>query len=1772
MKKILGLDIGTTSIGWAIVDAKDEKKANEINRKVPETDINNDRIGIHKDENGNNAVGVRIISQDVSRFEQGKPLNDSKGSTLTPTAQRRKYRGARRMKSRYKLRRGKLALLLDFLGMQPDKSYFTNKKGKRGENNDIGKAIYELRDKAIREPISLNEWGRIIIHLNQWRGYSSDRFKSVEKEDSDKGITSQVIAIEKSDDYSTFRKEREKEIPITYNTFIVSFENGDKIIEVRNKEHNESDFKINELYTYTFNDSEEIQGLRQVTKKKLNTESWAYKKKQINDSISQWCVTQDSTVGAYFYNNFYKESNLERIRNHTILRDWYEDEFDKIFNTQFENHKEQLQKYTIEDIVKKSFKDYQPILNEVLNKENFKEQLRFLIKDKIIYYQRPWQQAKNKGECPFEFVPDVKKEKEGLFVPNKHGKRGRDKNGKEIFLKGRSVIPRSHPLYQDFRIWQKINNLRIYLHTPSDKINLFDNPEIFKEVIGKSIEESKEILYHTLQDSKSKAWKSFCATELSLGDYLFDNEEQAKTSKKPLREYTDKETGEVLNCYFSVNFRKRKKDGTYADLPIDGNKTKASLRNILSNKNDTWFNEIHSNNITNLQLLWEIIYDITNSDASKVATIIKKHFNEFDDITCNRLANLKFDDQGMGNLSAKAIRQLLPLMSNGNKMTDKTRKRVESLISLNNSTDEQEKDADEKLECIKDFVSDKKARKRLSSFKSTEDFRYLNYWEAAAIVYGSHSSKHVQIQKEILPVKQHSMNNPVVERIVNETISLVNEIHKVYGFDEVRIELCRELKASMDERQQMWESMTNNQQRNEWAKKMLREIKSGNADLDTETSTKSNLEKIKIIEDVVKHLNPVEYKIKQKEYKLDEPSKAEVRKYLMWLEQNFRCPYTNQPIPLTDVFARNKLVEIEHIIPKERYYSDAYSNKVITWAEVNKAKANNGNRTAYEFIVSKRVENTVKVGNRELPLVSAEGWKDHVEKMFPKGAKRTNLLRKEPPEDLIERTLKETQYINKKLKEKLSELNGENKVHITSGAITDILRDKWHLNKIFREQVRERLERFKVPTGKMSFKLKTIDEQEVLFNQIQEALVKENFESLKIPCGKKFIEFSDIQELETIKSNLFEILQDNKSASNVKKIKPFEYSTNEEAFEYKKLTYWIKQFNTKTSQDEDVEIFEGYSKRIDHRHHAMDAIIIACTKQNHIQYINSLNAINNVDQENEDEKKAKYQWIKNDVCIGNSNKKFHTPWKQDVFIPEVSQVLNNLIVSHKNTRLLISPSKHKIDKEIKTNKVASIRGELHKETNYAKRRYFIEGNQTAINKLIPLILKAKIENQNQTMVHFKNFVEIIKETVLKEKYQAVLISLFEKYDQLKLKKGDISNISKTILNEIKEKELLINSKTNTPLEWLSTYTDKDKSSRPLGLSMELNKSDEIAKIANPRIHRLAEYRLNYVNKKCKEVDEEKELDKKEKDIKKAEIKALPLYSNAIYEVRVKRNGRIEWIEIKDLTLSDIENIEYAKEKTTFLIKSKIAQYGLNDLKQNYFTNPISISGKLIQVKKTRQKSFFQDLYEITQARYVYSRDVYSTFFFTESDKITLDTKRYIKFLKFIDAISLLNNQKPNDIKASELYPKEKTNNDANDEIKYNLLFSLTKNDIVYLPEQQLTHEEILNINWNNRYEIIPRLFIVKDMEASNERIVFQHINKANAIKISENDAKSLFKNQEMKELVEELKYGTVPMLQYCIKVFSNKLGTKVVPYWEFPNGCWNNDRAKELGLINDRIG
>src|SRR5690606_991058 len=133
-----------------------------------------------------------------------------------------------------------------------------------------------------------------------------------------------------------------------------------------------------------------------------------------------------------------------------------------------------------------------------------------------------------------------------------------------------------------------------------------------------------------------------------------------------------------------------------------------------------------------------------------------------------------------------------------------------------------------------------------------------------------------------------------------------------------------------------------------------------------------------------------------------------------------------------------------------------------------------------------------------------------------------------------------------------------------------------------------------------------------------------------------------------------------------------------------------------------------WSKRNDHRHHAMDALTIAFTKHSHIQYLNYLNA----------RKDATHKLHGNIIAIenketelvyddlGNRKRRFKAPMPN--FRDVVKELLENVLVSHKAKNKVDTKNKNKI-KSAKGEKVKTEltpRGQLHKETIYGKYRYY----------------------------------------------------------------------------------------------------------------------------------------------------------------------------------------------------------------------------------------------------------------------------------------------------------------------------------------------------------------------------------------------------------------------------------------------------------------------------------
>ena len=122
-----------------------------------------------------------------------------------------------------------------------------------------------------------------------------------------------------------------------------------------------------------------------------------------------------------------------------------------------------------------------------------------------------------------------------------------------------------------------------------------------------------------------------------------------------------------------------------------------------------------------------------------------------------------------------------------------------------------------------------------------------------------------------------------------------------------------------------------------------------------------------------------------------------------------------------------------------------------------------------------------------------------------------------------------------------------------------------------------------------------------------------------------------------------------------------------------------------------------WSKRDDHRHHAMDAITIAFTKPSHIQLLNNLAA-------KSDKEGAIYGIWTKETHRENSGWVFNPPMPYDELRAEVKKVLEETLVSHKSKNKVMTRNVNRTRKKGGFNEKVELtpRGALHKESVYGK--------------------------------------------------------------------------------------------------------------------------------------------------------------------------------------------------------------------------------------------------------------------------------------------------------------------------------------------------------------------------------------------------------------------------------------------------------------------------------------
>ena len=924
MKKILGLDLGTNSIGWALV--------NEA-------------------ENENEKSSIIMLGVRVNPLTVDEQKNFEKGKSITTNADRTMKRGMRRNLQRYKLRRENLIEILKENGFITDETILSE------NGNYTTFETYRLRAKAVTEEITLEQFARVLLMINKKRGYKSNRKAKGAEEEGVliDGMEVAKLLYEKDLTPGQYclqlMEQGKKQLPEFYRSDLqeefnrIWAKQQEFYSEILTDKLKENLREKSEKATWTIcKEPFNIVGIPRTTKgEELKKENFAWRTKalsekldleslavvlqkingQINNSSGYLGAISDrskelyfnkQTVGQYQMAVLAQNPNAS-LKNMVFYRQDYLDEFNIIWEKQAEFHKKEL--------------------TEELKKE---------IRDVIIFYQRRLKSQKGLiGFCEFE-SRQIEVEIDGK---------------KKIKTVGSRVIPRSSPLFQEFKIWQTLNNLEVSGKGRKSKkkkehsLSLFTNQEDPLLIYGKRelYQEEKELLATELS-IKEKLTKS------DILKLLFDNPQELDLNFKEVQ-------GNLTQAKLFAAYRDIiEQTGHILDLKKSASEILENVEQIFSglgyNTDIIRFNS-DTDNLDNdpMYKLWHLLYSF-EGDNSKTGNenLINKITNlyGFEKEYAAILANITFQDD-YGSLSAKAIRKIFPYLKEGNKYD---------------------------ISC-----------------------EYAGYrHSASSLTKEELENKIYKDRLEILP--KNSLRNPVVEKILNQMVHVVNAIiadPQLGKPDEIRIELARELKKNAKERQELTKSIEESTRMH----KQYREI------------------------------------LSKPPFNLTYISRNDIIRYKLYEElkdNGYHTLYSNTYISPTTLFSGD--FDVEHIIPQSRLFDDSFSNKTLELRSINIEK---GNATACDFVKEKYGET-----NNEN---SMENYLNRIEKLYKTGVlsrakyNKLKMQEKDIPSGFIERDIRNTQYIAKYAKTMLSDL--VKVVVSTTGAITDRLREDWQLIDVMKE-------------------------------------------------------------------------------------------------------------------------------------------------------------------------------------------------------------------------------------------------------------------------------------------------------------------------------------------------------------------------------------------------------------------------------------------------------------------------------------------------------------------------------------------------------------------------------------------------------------------------------------------------------------------------------------------------------------------------------------------------
>lgn len=595
------------------------------------------------------------------------------------------------------------------------------------------------------------------------------------------------------------------------------------------------------------------------------------------------------TIGQYMYRYLSRSAEERanarscvhyRVKDQVYPREAYMEEFDRIMEVQQ--------------------KAYPEVLTSVVLQK---------LRD-CIFFQRPLKSCKHLvSYCEFE-----RKTRE-VQIPVV-GADGTTSYKTKIVDIGPKVAPVSSPLAEVCRLWESINNIRIYY--PDGAVYPLSLEH--KQAFFNKLQESESLKFSDAKKiigakAKDKLW---CNELLKSG---IKGNRTTATLRKLIEDYPQYKA--------LLRFDLQQEDSCRVDL---------STGEVLPLISVSYLNEP-------LYKLWHILYSVAEREA--MGNALRKQLGveqgDLDKGLLDACMKIDFTKQGYCNKSAKFMCKLLPYLQQG----------------------------------------------------------YM-YSEAADLAGYKHSDsktkeelEHRELKPRIELLPKNSLRQPIVEKVLNQMINLVNALKDKYGeIDEVRVELARELKMGREERETTSRRIAANEKDNKRVAEAIAEYGT--------------------------------------------PTKNRIQKYKLWEEANYECIYCGKQIGLANLFSDGE-AEIEHIIPRSVLYDDSMSNKTCACRSCNKAK---NNRAAMDWVLTLTEEFQTKYFNRLDGLVAT--------KRLSNGKRqRLMTLLKDIPEDFIERHLRLTQYISRKATEILKD--GIRYVWSSEGSVTSTLRHLWGYDKVLED-------------------------------------------------------------------------------------------------------------------------------------------------------------------------------------------------------------------------------------------------------------------------------------------------------------------------------------------------------------------------------------------------------------------------------------------------------------------------------------------------------------------------------------------------------------------------------------------------------------------------------------------------------------------------------------------------------------------------------------------------